>query len=283
VRRHKLKASNVLRAGFGLAISVFLVWLLISKLNRSQGFALLLAFLLGTLILERALDLLSLLTIWLIAITTTHFRLLRAALVLVLTMAAKIESLLVRIVYRYFGDGPIIGKIIFSIRPVFSVFKDCGPRLILPLIALSGGAWGLEGAVFWTVAKALHLHMLSLFPWLAFVFGNFAAMIPGAPGYIGTFHAAVITVLVTTGCEQNAAASFAILVHAVIWICMTSADTMAYFVSFGEKQEVPEVTMISVPDAGQRREELPLNEACRRYWCRVYWIGCCARTIGTWL
>ena len=248
-------ANNVLPLRAGDVMRAF--WFS-RRLQSSSG------FLLGTLILERALDLLSLLTIWLIAITMTHFRLPRAAfvdavslltvagliaLVLVLMMAAKIESLLVRIAYRGFGDGPIIGKIIFSIRPVFSVFKDCGPRLILPLIALSGGAWGLEGAVFWTVAKALHLHMLSSSPWLAFVFGNFAAMIPSAPGYIGTFHAAVITALVATGCEQNAAASFAILVHAVIWICVTSAGTTAYFVPFGSKQEVPEVTMISVPDA----------------------------------
>jgi uncharacterized protein (TIRG00374 family) len=340
VRRLKPGASDVLQVGFGLAISGFFVWLLISKLNLSQVFALLSAasfpwiiaavgllgvdylfrairwwlmirkdstqvslgsvlgvllagfaannvlplragdvmrafwfnrrlqsssgFLLGTLILERALDLLSLLTIWLIVITTTHFRLPPAglvdavslltvtgliALVLVFTMAAKIESLLVRTVYRCFGDGPVVGKIILSTQPVFSVFKDCGPRLMTMLIALSGGAWALEGAVFWTVAKALHLHMLSSSPWLAFVFGNFASMIPSAPGYIGTFHAAVITALVTTGCDQNAAASFAILVHSVIWICVTSAGAVAYFISSGTKQEAPEVAMISVPDA----------------------------------
>jgi glycosyltransferase 2 family protein len=117
------------------------------------------------------------------------------------------------------------------------------------LIALSGGAWVLEGAVFWMVARALHLPMAAASPWLAFVFGNFAAMIPSAPGYIGTFHAAVITALVTTGWDQNAAGSFAILVHGILWIWVTAAGTFAYFVSSGKRPESSEVEMMSVPIA----------------------------------
>jgi uncharacterized protein (TIRG00374 family) len=248
-------ANNVLPLRAGDVMRAF--WFN-RRLQSSSG------FLLGTLILERALDLLTLLTIWLIVITTTHFQLPRAGLIhavsfltvagvialgIVLTMAAKIESFLVRIVRLCFGDRPVVGKIISSIRPVFAVFKSCGPRLMLWLIALSGGAWILEGAVFWTIANALHLRMTAASPWVAFVLGNFAAMIPSAPGYIGTFHAAVITALMTTGCEENAAASFAILVHAVIWICVTSAGAVAYFVSSGVKREASEVTMISAPDA----------------------------------
>jgi uncharacterized protein (TIRG00374 family) len=248
-------ANNVLPMRVGDVMRAF--WFN-RRLRSSSG------FLLGTLILERALDLLTLLTIWLIVIRTTHFQLPHAGLVhavsfltvagvialtFVLTMAAKIESLLIQIAHLYLGDRPIIGKILSSIRPVFSVFKDCGPRLMLGLIALSSGSWVLEGAVFLVVAKALHLHMIAASPWLAFVLGNFAAMIPSAPGYIGTFHAAVITALVSTGCERNAAASFAILVHAIIWICVTSAGAIAYFVSSGAKREEPGVAMISMPDA----------------------------------
>jgi glycosyltransferase 2 family protein len=249
-------ANNVLPLRAGDVMRAF--WFN-RRLQSSSG------FLLGTLILERALDLLTLLTIWLIVITTTHFQMPRAGLIhavllltiagvvalgIVLTMAAKIESLMVRIAHLFFGDRPVVGKIIFSIRSVFAVFKSCGPRLMLGLIALSGGAWILEGAVFWMVANALHLRMIASSPWLAFVFGNFAAMIPSAPGYVGTFHAAVITALLTTGCERNAAASFAIFVHAVIWICVTSTGAITYFVSSGEKREAPEVAMISVPGAG---------------------------------
>jgi uncharacterized protein (TIRG00374 family) len=248
-------ANNVLPLRVGDVMRAF--WFNRS-LQSSSG------FLLGTLILERTLDLLTLLTIWLIVVRTTHFQLPHAGLVhavsflvvsgvialaLVLTMAAQIESLVIWIVHLCFGDRPIIGKIISSIRPIFSVFKDCGPRLMLGLTALSGGAWILEGSVFWVVAKALHLHMIAASPWLAFVLGNFAAMIPSAPGYIGTFHAAVITALVSTGCERNAAASFAILVHAIIWICVTSAGAVAYFVSSRAKRETPGVAMISVPNA----------------------------------
>jgi len=248
-------ANNVLPLRAGDVMRAF--WFQ-RRLRSSSG------FLLGTLILERALDLLTLLSIWLLVITTTHFQLPHPGLVrivsiltifgifalgAILTMAARIESLLVRVVYALLGDRPIVEKLVSGAQPVFTIFKKCGLRLMLSLVALSGGAWVLEGAVFWMVARALHLPMILASPWLAFVFGNFAAMIPSAPGYIGTFHAAVITALVTTGWELNAAGSFAILIHAIIWICVTAAGTVAYFVSSGKMPESSEVGMMSIPDA----------------------------------
>jgi uncharacterized membrane protein YbhN (UPF0104 family) len=165
-----------------------------------------------------------------------------------LTMAARIVSLLFGGIYALFGGRPIVEKLVSAAQPVFTVFKKSGLRLMLGLIALSGGAWMLEGVVFWMVARALHLPMIAASPWLAFVFGNFAAMIPSAPGYIGTFHAAVITALVTAGWGQNDAGSFAILVHAVLWIWVTAAGTFAYFVSLGRTPEQSE-EMMSVPNA----------------------------------
>jgi uncharacterized protein (TIRG00374 family) len=248
-------ANNVLPLRAGDVMRAF--WFR-ERMRTSSG------FLLGTLILERALDLLTLLIIWLFVITTTHFELPHPGLVRVvsgliivgvlvlgfmLAMAARIESHLIRGVYALFGDRPIVEKVISAVQPVFTVFKKCSLRLMLSLIALSGGAWVLEGAVFWMVARSLHIPMIAASPWLAFVFGNFAAMIPSAPGYIGTFHAAVITALVTTGWEQDAAGSFAILVHAVIWVCITAAGTVAYFVSSGKIPESSEVGMLSIPDA----------------------------------
>jgi uncharacterized protein (TIRG00374 family) len=248
-------ANNVLPLRVGDVMRAF--WFR-GRLLSSSG------FLLGTLILERALDLLALLSIWLIVIMTTHVPLPHHGFVRVvslltvlgilmlatlLTIAARIESLLIGVIHALFGDRPVVEKLVCSAQPLFAVFKKSGLRMILGLIVLSGGSWALEGAVFWMVAKALCLPMAASSPWLAFVFGNFAAMIPSAPGYIGTFHAAVITALVTDGWGQNAAGSFAILVHAVLWIWITAAGTFAYFVSLGKTPESSKVGMISVPNA----------------------------------
>jgi uncharacterized protein (TIRG00374 family) len=248
-------ANNVLPLRAGDVMRAF--WFR-GRLLSSSG------YLLGTLILERTLDLLTLLIIWLIVITTTHFQLPHPGLVRVvslmtilgilalgtmLTMAARIESILIRVVHALFGGRPIVEKLVSAAQPVFTVFKKSGSRLMLSLIALSGGAWVLEGTVFWMVARALHLPIVAASPWLAFVFGNFAAMIPSAPGYIGTFHAAVIGTLITMGWEQNAAGSFAILVHAILWIGVTAAGTFAYFVSSGKRSKSSEVERMSVPIA----------------------------------
>jgi len=246
-------ANNVLPLRAGDVMRAF--WFS-RRLGSSSG------FLLGTLILERGLDLLTLLTMWLILITMTHFHLPHPGLIrfvacltimcvlglaTVLTMATTIESLLMRAVRALFGERPIIAKIMHGVRPVFAVFKSCRPRFVLELAALSGAVWVLEGSVFWMAAMALRLPTVTTGPWLAFILGNFAAMIPSAPGYVGTFHAAVITALVTVGCEPNIAASFAILVHALIWIWITLAGTVAYFLASGQTQESSGDIVVSIP------------------------------------
>jgi glycosyltransferase 2 family protein len=249
-------ANNVLPLRAGDVMRAF--WFN-ARLHSSSG------FLLGTLILERALDLLTLLSIWLIVITTTHFQLPHPelihfvwlltivgvlALAALLTMAAQIEALFTRILRGLFKESPLAQRLVTGIQPVFAVFKGNSLTSILSLVALSAAAWILEGTVFWMVSMALHLHLAAAAPWLAFVLANFAAMIPSAPGYIGTFHAAVITALVTLGCEQNAAASFAILVHALLWIWITLAGAVAYFLSSGKIEKAAGPVIDILPDAG---------------------------------
>lgn len=246
-------ANNVLPLRAGDVMRAF--WFH-TRLGVSSG------FLLGTLLLERALDLLTLLSIWLIVITTTHFHLPHPKLIrfvalltivgvlglaALLTMAAQIESLVTRLLRRVCKESALAQRLIAVIQPIFAVFKGNRFASILSLVALSGAAWILEGTVFWMLSLGLHLHLEAAAPWLAFVLANFAAMIPSIPGYIGTFHAAVITALVALGCERNAAASFAILVHALVWIWITLIGAVAYFLS---SEHTAETVVEIVPDIG---------------------------------
>jgi uncharacterized protein (TIRG00374 family) len=254
-------ANNVLPLRAGDVMRAF--WFT-RRLRSSSG------FLLGTLILERTLDLLTLLTISLLAVTLTNFQLphpqyLRfVALMIVLgigglvaafTMASAIESILSRIVYALLGKRPIAVRIVSAIRSVLAIFAGCGPRLAITLIALSFAAWALEGTVYLMVARALHLQTALAGPWLAFVLGNFAAMIPSAPGYIGTFHAAAIAALVATGCERNAAASFAVLVHAIMWVWITLAGAAAYFLVPEPQRKIAQVHAGIFSGAGSPEED----------------------------
>jgi uncharacterized membrane protein YbhN (UPF0104 family) len=51
---------------------------------------------------------------------------------------------------------------------------------------------------------------------------NLATTIPSAPGYIGTFDAPGIAVLVAYGVNQGVAASYTLVLHAALWLPITA-------------------------------------------------------------
>jgi uncharacterized membrane protein YbhN (UPF0104 family) len=50
---------------------------------------------------------------------------------------------------------------------------------------------------------------------------NLATTIPSAPGYLGTFDAPGIAVLVAFGVERATAAGYTLVLHAALWLPIT--------------------------------------------------------------
>ncbi|MCK5171222.1 MAG: flippase-like domain-containing protein, partial [Bacteroidales bacterium] len=50
---------------------------------------------------------------------------------------------------------------------------------------------------------------------------NLATTIPSAPGYVGTFDAPGIAVLVAYGIEHATAAAYTLVLHAALWLPIT--------------------------------------------------------------
>ena len=92
---------------------------------------------------------------------------------------------------------------------------------IVPLVLLSLGAWCMEGAVFATVANALHIGEPGIAPWFALSTGTLGTLLPSTPGYVGTFDYLTMLGFMAYGVPKSPAAACALLIHVVLWVPQT--------------------------------------------------------------
>lgn len=92
-------------------------------------------------------------------------------------------------------------------------------RRMAVTFAVTAAYWLLLGPVGWLIARGLGLE-LSFMQIMVTVFGAifFSTALPGLPGAIGTFEFAVVSLLELWGIPQDASITFAILLHALLFI-----------------------------------------------------------------
>jgi len=228
-------ANNVLplRAGDALRAFGFRATLGISS-----------SFAVATLVLERLLDLFSLLLLALCfmkvgGLTSLPHNVVRlvqvltlaclAAIIVALAFGAQIRRCLLWLLNTCFPKAERGSKLELAITNITSLFESLRPIEALHLTALSLAAWFLEALLYICAARALHLQVSFAWACMALVAGNFAAIFPSSPGYVGTFHASVLAILLFAGVERNLAAAYAVAIHGVLWCTVTLAGAIAYF------------------------------------------------------
>jgi len=91
-------------------------------------------------------------------------------------------------------------------------------NVVLKLLLWSFSAWMAEGCVFWFAALALPSIDRPEASWLALPVGSLATLIPSTPGYVGTLDYFVLRSMTELDNEVAAAAAYALLVHALLWL-----------------------------------------------------------------
>ncbi len=108
------------------------------------------------------------------------------------------------------------------------------PIISAQLLLLSALVWAAEGLVFVTVAHALQVGGAPAAPWFALAVGTLATLLPSSPGYVGTFDYFAVLGLTAYGANRETATAFAVVVHLVLWLPLTAAGLL-YFVRPGAR------------------------------------------------
>jgi uncharacterized protein (TIRG00374 family) len=194
------------------------------------------AHVLGTLVLERLLDLLVLLAILFVCLLGTAGVFPRAFLVGaavaggaalvalgVLTFFPRaITAALQGLVSRVFGRrrcAPAVSRAVAQVTESVGLLRH--PGQASRLLGLTLGAWLLEGAVFASVMWSLDIDVSSAAAGLSLGAGTLATLLPSSPGYVGTFDYFASLGLTAYGASPAAATAFALLVHLVLWVPIT--------------------------------------------------------------
>jgi glycosyltransferase 2 family protein len=188
---------------------------------------------LGTIIAERFLDLLTVVTLF-AALTIGDvgdkpLGLAPLALVagVVLTGAAVLA--LLKVVRRR-GRLERFAEIV---RPFAHATRVLVGWSGVVLAAVTVAVWLLEASIFWLVGDSLHLGINPVEALFLVVLTSFVAIIPSAPGYIGTFEAAVVFGLKALGVEGGQALAFALLIRFLIYVPITVVGLGLMLVRYG--------------------------------------------------
>jgi uncharacterized membrane protein YbhN (UPF0104 family) len=123
-------------------------------------------------------------------------------------------------------------------RPIIGASKVMVSRYGPVLVALTIAVWLTEGLILVLVGRSLGLHFSLLEGAFLIVLASFFALIPAAPGYVGTFDAALLFGLDALDVRGGAALSFAILARFVLFGPITFAGLVLLLTRYGGVQRV---------------------------------------------
>jgi uncharacterized protein (TIRG00374 family) len=195
--------------------------------------------LLGTLVVERVLDLLVLLLLGCGAsLALRRLDLLQgyASLLQLLALVAIAGAALILIApvpaiafldlvdrKASLAKSSFGARIMAAIRDVLvAIDHICARRRLPYLLTLSIAAWVAEGAGFVCVAYGFATGATPATGFFVYVMGNLTQILPGAPGNFGLFEYFALQGLVhLSGVAPSLAAAIALLAHLVIWMPVT--------------------------------------------------------------
>lgn len=187
----------------------------------------------GTLIPERLLDVLAL-ALALVALSlsgSARDRL--GTLPAVLAMAGIVGIAVVVLGYHELRVRGRLESVADKIRP----FTRSTRTLIGPLggvlLVFSLGLWALEGLVLWLVVEAAWGTIPFYAASFVVVLASLATAIPSAPGFIGTFDAAVIFGLHAAGVPADETFAVAVLYRVVLFTPVTVVGVVILALRYG--------------------------------------------------
>lgn len=208
---------------------------------------------LTTLIVERILDLVSLLIILCLGgiLVDSEFSLFGirdrtilifsgitgCILLFVLPGAALLVAKAGELIKRLFASKEFLIKVITAlIKITDNIRVYTHPKTLFKLLLISFFIWIAEASLILYLLSTVH----SLFaPLIASVLGNLGTLIPSTPGHIGTFDFFVKEGLLAFNYDPQEAAIVALIAHLCIWFPVTGIGL--YYLFFVRRERVSEI------------------------------------------
>jgi uncharacterized protein (TIRG00374 family) len=193
----------------------------------------------GTLALERLMDLLVLTGLLFATLSFWRVEVLDEALLAGLRLVAL--AAVAAVVIFILAPSPIRAAVRWAegrlprLRPIGEAFLRLSdavatlsrPLFLLRILLLSLVAWLAEGGAYYAVGRALGIGGEVQVALLALSVGTLATMIPSSPGYVGTFHYFTARVVGAFGGGGIGGVAYAVLIHALLWLSTTSCGFLA--------------------------------------------------------
>lgn len=177
---------------------------------------------LGTIVAERVLDAVALALILVVVAFSLIEKLgspTPGELIIfgIIVVVCLIVALVAWLRYRHHVD-----RLIEALRPVAAPVKTLWSAAGVWLLLLSIVIWTMEASVYLMVGEAAGIHLGLGGAMSVVAFTNLAALIPAAPGYIGTYDAAVIFATRTvTDASKSAVLAYLLLLRFILFVPIT--------------------------------------------------------------
>jgi uncharacterized protein (TIRG00374 family) len=135
------------------------------------------------------------------------------------------------------------------LRPMAGATRALLNRRGAVLLAASVVIWSAEASVYWSVAHATGLHVSHLGSLYLMAFTNLVAMIPAAPGYLGTFDAAVVIGVRAIGGTKGAALPYLLLLRFVLFVPITLVGLLMLVTRYGGWSRLKAATRLEARSA----------------------------------
>jgi hypothetical protein len=190
--------------------------------------------LLGTVVAERILDAVALGAIFVVVVygvlretTLPSDRPLVVAAVAVALLAIGL------VVFRVLRSRGALARVHDFLRPLAGAPRALLSRPGLILLAGSFLIWAVEASVYLSVARAVDLEISGMGALYIVALTNLFAMLPAAPGYVGTFDAAVVFSVKAIGGTGSAAFSYLLLLRFVLFVPITAVGLIVLVARYG--------------------------------------------------
>lgn len=202
--------------------------------------------LLGTIVAERAMDLIVLATMTLVVgFGVLHEKdALPSGRPLYVAAAGLVLLVVGLLVLKVMSDRGLLTRLRDLARPLAGAPRALWGPVGIPLLAATVLLWCVEGSVYLAVAKAVGLDISGTGALYLVGLTNFVAALPAAPGSIGTFDAAVAFGARVLGGSGGLVVSYVLLLRFILYIPITVVGLIVLVTRYGGWARLRDITRL---------------------------------------